>query len=167
MDMYRELGERLKGLRHKTVVLYQGEVESVEGKTCTIHIDGLSIPDVRLRATTKEEDEELLITPAVGSMVIVGDLVGDLSQLVILAIDRAETITMHGGKLGGLVIAGNLTERLNAIERDLNALKQACSSWVPIKQDGGAALKASIASWAGQRLTETKIRDLENINIKQ
>lgn len=167
MDQYRELGNRLRGLQPKTAILYQGIVRSVEGKTCSVEIDGLEIADVRLRATTTEEGEELLITPAVGSGVIVGSLTGDITDLVVLSIDRADTISLHGGKQGGLVLVRNLVGRLNTLEDDLNSLKQALSSWTPIPKDGGASLKASTATWAGQRLIKTQATDLENTKIKQ
>lgn len=167
MDIYRELGNRLKSLQPKTAILYQGVVRSVEDRTCSVEVDGLEIPDVRLRATTSTEDEELLITPAIGSGVIVGSLTGDITELIVLSIDRAETITLHGGRQGGLVLIRNLVDRLNALEDDLNSLKQALSSWTPIPNDGGASLKAGIGAWFGQRLSKTQVTDLENNKIKQ
>ena len=47
---------------------------------------------------------------------------------------------MNGGSLGGLVKVEDITTRLNLIEKDINKLKQAFTSWSPVPQDGGAAL---------------------------
>lgn len=78
-----------------------------------------------------------------------------------------EGISLNGGNLGGLVKVTELTQRLNAIERDLNALKTAFSSWAPVAQDGGAALKAATGSWYSQTLAVTQQNDIENQDIKQ
>lgn len=167
MDKYRELGERLRGLHTKSASLYQGIVRRIEGRSCTVEIDGLEIPDVRMRASLTEEDEELLITPAIGSVVIAGSLSGDLGDLVILSVDRAERITLFGGKRGGLVLAPELTKRLNAIEDDLSRLKQVFASWVTVPSDGGASLKAATASWATSPIEKTQVRHIATPKIIQ
>lgn len=167
MDAYRELQERLKKLGGRTLSLYQGVVESVEGSTCTVTIDGLAIPDIRLRATTTNDDMELLITPAVGSVVIVGSLTGEFDQLVVLSIDRADQIILNGGHRGGLVLVHELTQLVNSLERELNDLKESILAWIPTPQDGGLSLKTKLTSWAGRKLVLTQVRDLENPKIKQ
>ena len=167
MDAYRELQERLRKLGGRALSLYQGVVESVEDGTCTVIIDGLAIPDIRLRATTTEDDMELLIIPAVGSGVIVGSLTGGFEQLVILSIDRADQIILNGGHRGGLVLVHELTQRVNTLERELNDLKESLLAWIPTPQDGGLSLKTKLTPWAGRKLVLTQVRDLENPKIKQ
>lgn len=167
MDAYRELWERLKRLQPRTSYLYQGVVKSVEGLTCTVQIDGLDIPDVRIRATITDDDMELLVTPAIGSGVIVGSLTDEFDQLVVLSIDKAEQIIFHGGHHGGLVLVREIAQRLNVLEQDINDLKQVMSTWTPTPQDGGASLKAKATSWASHTLVQTQARDIENPKIKQ
>ena len=77
--------------------------------------------DVRLRASEAIEEGQLLVTPAIGSAVIVGSLSGDLTQLVILAIDRAESIVINGGKLGGLINIEPLTQKMNDLIQAINS----------------------------------------------
>lgn len=89
--------------------------------------------------------------------------VGDNTSAVL----SKDGITLNGGSLGGLVKVEDLTKRLNNIENDINNLKKVFSSWSPVAQDGGAALKASAASWAGQSLTLTQRGDYENEKVKQ
>ena len=71
-----------------------------------------------------------------------------------------------GGKHGGIIKIEELTTKLNTIEQDINALKQALSTWVPIPSDGGAALKAAVTSWAAKPLQQSKRGDYEDPNVK-
>lgn len=116
MDKYRELAERLRETTWRQgVTLAQGIVRTVEGRTCEVEMGSLTVPGVRLRASETEDGGEMLVVPKVGTAVIVGSLTGDLGQLVVLAVDRVESVTFNGGKLGGLVNIGQLTEKLNAL----------------------------------------------------
>lgn len=168
MDKYRELGESLRniGSGGRTITIYQGIVNSVDGNLCEVQIGNIAIPDVRLRASETDDDGEMLITPKVGTAVTIGSLSGDLSQLVVLQVDHIETIVINGGKLGGLINIEQLTEKLNTIEDDINSLKNVMSSWTPVAQDGGAALKASVSTWAGQALTKSQRGDYEDETVK-
>ena len=60
----------------------------------------------------------------------------------------------------------DLTDRLNTIEKDINNLKSVMSSWVPVSQDGGAALKSAVTSWAGKQLTLSQRGDYEDEAVK-
>ena len=116
MDKYKELAERLKAaVGGLGTVLTQGIVTKVEGLLCEVKIGGLTVPGVRLRASETEDEGQMLIVPKVGTAVSVGSLTGDLSELVVLHVDHVETVTINGGRLGGLVNVEELTERLNAL----------------------------------------------------
>ena len=134
--------------------------------TCTVDIDGLSVPDVRLRASTEVDGAQILLRPAVGSVVIVGSLTGDLDHLVVLSMDRAEEVIINGGSLGGIVKVKELTSKLNTLEREINDIKQLLSGWTPVPNDGGASLKAAVASWAGKPITLTRREDYEDTKVK-
>lgn len=122
MDNYRELAEHLKNITSGTakIAIYQGIVRRVEGYLCDVEIGNITIPDVRLRASSVEVDGDYLATPAIGSAVIVGSLSGDLSELVVLAIDKVESISINGGKLGGLINIEELTAKLNELVEKFN-----------------------------------------------
>lgn len=116
MDIYRELAERLRQTTgSRPVALTQGIITQVDGLLCRVRIGTLEVPGVRLRASETEQGGQLLVTPKVGTAVIVGSLTGDLSQLVVLHADCAESIVMGGGALGGLVNIAELTARLNSL----------------------------------------------------
>lgn len=167
MDPYRELRELLAKIGGgKATNLYQGVVTALSDITCEVSIDGLSIPDVRLRASTEVDGAQIIVRPAVGSVVIVGSLTGDLDHLVVLSMDRAEEVIINGGKLGGLIKVQELTQQLNALESEVNDLKQLFASWVPVKGDGGAVLRGLLGSWAGKRLTPSRREDYEDTKVK-
>lgn len=146
--------------------LYQGVVTALSDITCEVSIDGLSIPDVRLRASTEVDGAQIIVRPAVGSVVIVGSLTGDLDHLVVLSMDQAEEVVINGGKLGGLIKVQELTKKINTLEREINDIKQVLSNWTPVPNDGGASLKASVASWAGKQLVLTRREDYEDNKVK-
>jgi hypothetical protein len=117
MDKYRRIAELMKGFQQSGQVFFPATVESVEGATCTVKVDGLSISDVRLKATASDNmslipggiensgfelvKNRVLTVPLIGSSVLVGSLSGDCSNLFVLqfdVIDRIE-ITCNGQNL--------------------------------------------------------------------
>jgi len=157
-------------------VFVMGEVVSVESETCTVKIaDRLTVSDVRLNASADGNANNILAKPVKGSMALMADLSGgELRELAIIALSEIDTITvkfaggvvLNGGENDGLVNVIELTQKLNAIEKDINNVKQVFSSWSPVVYDGGAALKAAIATWAGRQLQETNQDDIEDKLIK-
>lgn len=89
------------------------------------------------------------------------------SELEEISVDAETLINLNAGELGGLVIVGELVKKLNAVEKDLNKLKQAFSGWTPVPNDGGAALKGALASYMSASITETQEKDISNEKIKQ
>lgn len=86
-----------------------------------VEIGSLLVPDVRLRASETDDNGEMLIVPKVGTAVIIRSLSGDYSSLVVLAVDHVESITINGGKLGGLINIEDLTKRLNELVKAVNS----------------------------------------------
>jgi hypothetical protein len=82
-------------------VFFPATVESVEGTTCTVKVDSLSISVVRLKATTSKTENQVLLTPMVGSDVLVGSLAGDFNNLFVLTTDVIDLvdITCNGQNL--------------------------------------------------------------------
>lgn len=150
-----------------------GEVKSVEGETCTVDVAGLELDEVRLTAVNDGAEGKLLLTPKEGSMVLLTDLSGgelrDMAVVGHTGVEKIEAtceeLTLNGGDNGGLVNIQDLTTKLNNIEKDINKLKQAFATWVPVPQDGGASLKGGIASWAAQQLVQTQASDMEDTKI--
>ena len=162
MDDYATLGAYLRDIRNTTdtPTLCQGIVKGVSGNTCEVAIGPLVIDGVRLRASLTDDEGELLITPKVGSAVLLGSLTGDLSQLAVLQVDHAESITINGGSLGGLVNIVQLTEKINALVDAFNShTHQVSTTGTAAAQTGTAAAVVSPA----QRLNKD---DYEDTKIK-
>ena len=123
MDQYKELATLIKqaSLEGSRVTILQGIVKEVSGVTCTVEIGSLTVSDVRLRASEKQEETQILITPSIGSAVILASLSGDMTNLVVVAVDVAESITINGGKLGGLINIEALTAKLNELVQVFNS----------------------------------------------
>lgn len=171
------------GKNRGSLVFFSAQVVSVQGNTCTVNIDGLELSDIRLTPTTTERDDILLLTPQVDSFVLVGSLSGDLNNLCVLALDTLasikltigdigvfidkEGVVLNGGELGGLVKLDDVTKKINALENQLNHLKNILKAWTPTPNDGGAALKSAISTWAGQPIALTKSSELGNLKVRQ
>lgn len=127
-------------------------------------LSGTLYTEVRKRAAIGESDKGILITPAVGSSVIVSRI-GESDELFVEMFSEVDTIQYNGGKNEGLVKVVELTAKLNSLENDLNNLKTVFTSWVIAPSDGGAALKTAAATWAGQKLTKTNKTEIQNEKI--
>lgn len=167
-----------------TSILKVCEVTSLDRSTRTIDCLPLDETAPILGASLQADSggtQGLTLYPRVGSLVIVGLVEGTPLGIILLAdeLDELEVqigdqqisitregITLNEGKLGGIVKIADLTSKLNTLERDLNTLKQALTSWTPVPQDGGASLKASVAPWAGRQIQLTRQGDYEDTKIK-
>ena len=123
MEDDRQLQEHLRNVAggRKTISIYQGIVKSVDGNLCEVTVGNINIPGVRLKASELDDDGLMLITPKVGSAVTIGSLSGDLTELVVLQVDHIETIVINGGKLGGLINIGQLTDKINELVESFNS----------------------------------------------
>lgn len=136
-----------------------------------IPIDG-SAPflDANLQAD-QDNNKGVLLVPRIGSYVLVCQtsfgqaaaviLTDDVEQLII----DTDQITINQGDNGGLVNIQPLVDRLNRLENQLNQLKTLIQSWTPAPNDGGAALKSVLSSWATQTLTNTSRHDIEDTTV--
>ena len=170
MDVYSDIKNKLQKIcQPKGLRLYFAEIVSIQDDTtCTVKLeDDLQLSDVRLRSVVNSEKSGIVITPAVGSVVLVADLSGGkLSSMAVIMYSEIDKIEINGGKNGGLINIEDLVSHINTIEDDINTLKTAMSGWTPTPQDGGAALKGAVTSWAGQSITKTKKSDIEDDKIK-
>lgn len=107
---------------------FPAKVVSVDGETCSVSIDGLTITDVRLRAVINGENSKVLITPEQDSYVMVIDLSGGnfndfavigYSQIEKIEIDTNKII-LNGGSHNGLVNITELTQKLNQLVQQFN-----------------------------------------------
>lgn len=136
-------------------------------------VGGKAVTDIGGVQLMAEVDDGWLLVPAINSNVVVCyserniPYVALYSELQNATLIVAGKIQLQGGELGGMVTVTALTQKLNKLEQDLNTLKTAFSTWVPVPEDGGTALKAAASEWAGDTITETMRADIENTSITQ
>ncbi|MCQ2351261.1 MAG: hypothetical protein MJ003_04730 [Paludibacteraceae bacterium] len=184
MDVYSKIKNSIKEMGGNLLPgLKIAKVVSCSGYTCTVQIDTIQLKDVRLRAVINNNEDKVLLTPKTGSYVLVYDMSdGKMRDLVVMSCSEVEKIeiktenttvdidkngvSINGGNLGGLVKISELTNKLNAIENDINSLKNAMQGWTPSPNDGGAALKGAVATWFANSLTVTQQNDIEDDKVK-
>lgn len=133
MDTYAKIAQKLKEIAgYSAAPLFTATVKSVDDTTCTIDLGGMELTDVRLRSVVNDDKGRLLVTPKVGSRVLVGDLSNgacrDLAVLRFAEVDKVEItigdssitiesgkIEMNGGNNDGLINIADLTDKLNAL----------------------------------------------------
>lgn len=167
MDTYRRLADVLKGVNPQAInPIIQGKMGNVDGNTCTVIIDDIEISDVRLRASTVDNNSEMLIVPKLGTTVIIGSLTGDLDELVVLTCDEIETIVINGGTLGGLVKINELKTQLAKVTSRIDGIISAINAGVVTTGDGGAALLTKIKAGLAQITNKESFDNIEDDKIK-
>jgi len=104
--------------------------------------------------------------PKENTLCLIGLIENNAAATFLIYAEELEETVFNGGEHKGLVKVSELTTQLNAIERDINKLKSLFGSWVPVAQDGGAALKTALSDWISNNIIESSENDLQNDKIK-
>lgn len=118
-DKHTQLKEsliRYLGLNKKPYNIFFAKVRSVQDYTCGIEVSDIELTGVSLCATINENKNNLIIKPKIGSDVLVADLSGgEFRTLVVIQYTEVESISLNGGKLGGLINIEGLTDKINKL----------------------------------------------------
>lgn len=99
---------------NESSALVLGRVKEVNGATCSVLIDDLALSDVRLRAVINNQETGMVITPAVGSYVMITDLSnGNKRDWAVLMYSEIDKVEFNSGKNEGLIKIKDLTDKLN------------------------------------------------------
>jgi hypothetical protein len=80
---------------------------------------------------------------------------------------KSGEIVMNGGSNGGVPISANVAERIRRVEDMVNDILSKFTTWLPIPNDGGAALYALFNSPPVLPITPSTTSDyLENTDVK-
>lgn len=154
----RELIRKIAG--GESVGAFTAEVVSVEGDTCTVEVNGLQIPEVRLNAVSNDSTNKLIITPVVGSVVGIVDMGGENRDLTVFQFTEIDSIVWNGGSLGGLTKTKELKTQLAKLTTRVDGIISAIEDGVVVAEDGGASFKTTMVS-ALEKLTDKE--DFSNI----
>ena len=117
------------------------------------------------------EEEAIVIVPKENSLVLVAFT--DKETPYCLWVSEAEKIYLNapetvfnGGENGGLINITDLVSRYNDLEGLHNQLQLDFTNWVPVPQDGGAALKTILsAGYLTKSVPNSKREDFEDDKV--
>lgn len=131
--------------------------------TATGLMDGLEYYNVELSIDGSIYDVK---EPKIGTKCILGILENKGTEAFMVWCEEFTQWQLNGDTKGGIVLAPETAQRLNNIENKLNELMTILSAWAPVATDGGAALKAALATWMSQQLSLTQQGDIESKTVK-
>ena len=161
-----ELRRALQQRYGEKPVTILGTIAAVDetAKTCDVDDDGLMMYGIRLQSVTNAA-AGILKVPKKGAAALAVKI-EDGDGFMLLDCAEYDKIVINGGGNGGLINIESLVDKINAIEKNINDLKNIFSTgWVPVTQDGGAALKTAAATWASQSITQTQTADIEDTTV--
>lgn len=145
MDKISQIKEKLiEVVGVKPNLPITAKVVAIDGDHCTVRLtSGLELSDIKLKATINEETDFMLLTPAIGSSVIVMSFTGDLDNLFVVKVDQVESIEMKRNGLAILldgqdqkVSIKNESVSLKELFSDLSSLLKALKVFTPTGPSG-------------------------------
>lgn len=133
MDTAAEIKRTLREVLGTTPNLpITATVVSVEQDTCTIKLlSDLVLSDVRLKATSNDDEDYFLVVPQENSEVIVMSQTGSLSDLMVIRVDKVKEISYKQG--GMLFSIDSVTQKMRFANET--------TSWKEVMQDLSELLK--------------------------
>ena len=112
------------------------EVVSVNGDLCCAKVGDFEIPGIRLAAISGGSAKGILITPTVGSVVLVADLsAGELRELAVIGYSEIDSVRIRGGAFGGMLKVDSMVEWMQKVHTDLLTL-QSLLATTPVAGNG-------------------------------
>lgn len=162
MDDYSKINRKIKEIAGtQSAEIFTCEVKSVNGMECEVSAGDLLLSEVRLCAVSDENKNNLIITPKVGSQVMVADMSkGEKRDLAVVKYSEVESISINGGKLGGLIKIEELVKKINALIDAFNTHTHQVST------TGSASAQSGATTSMSSSVQEIKREDIEDKKIK-
>jgi len=151
------------------LTLFEAVVTESKDTECSIKYQGLEHKNVRLVCGFSQSLTTMIIKPAVGSTVLAADLSGGkMRDLVVLMVEKAETMIFNGGKLGGLIKIEELKKSLDSLKQYCEDLKTAVAQGLTAVGVGTTASGTTGAQTFNQLMTgkSITIEEMEDEMIK-
>lgn len=135
---------------------------------------GFSDDDIRVKAVMNSEAEGIFVEPVIGSKVLCGQIEDSKESLVVLTwseIKRfrviADKIELNGDAFKGLVKLQQLESNLNALKQAIESLKSAVASGITAVGAGPAANGATGATAfnTAAAAIQVQFQDMENKKV--
>lgn len=140
-----------------------GTIAAVDenSKTCNIDDDGFMMYGIRLQSVTNAA-AGILKVPKIGAQALAVKI-EDGDGFMLLDCAEYDKIIFNGGTNGGLINIQRLVDKINAIEKQVEALKKIFKAWQPVyEQSLQTAIKGS--NDLAPKL-ETQTKDLEDTTV--
>ena len=176
--MSRDIGEILEEIIANQIdrenfysVLGKAVNVDEDARTCDLEPIEANAPRAGIRLQAAESGTTgIVLIPKEGSFIVASffdrttGFVSLTSELEKILIDT-DLVQYNGGTNGGLINIDDLVTQMNKAQNDLNSLKTALSGWIPVPNDGGAALKVALANFIADTLTPTLATDMEDDKV--
>lgn len=167
MDKYTEIKQKLRAAAQNAGETFvTGTVVSTDGETCTVKVGEMVLSEVRCGAVTDGNALNLHIYPTTGSAVLMADLSnGEKRDMAVIAYSRTDKIET-GTAEHTTANADTLKTQLEKMKKRVDGIIDAINNAVPVAQDGGAALQASMKAALAQLTDKEDFSEIEDPSLK-
>lgn len=162
---FDQMSKKTIGTFLATVTANHPETDYVDVKD----MDGVAYDDVRKRAAITEGTDGIIITPAVGSWVIVSRIAGS-DELFIEMFSQVYSVVIDGGVNGGLIKINDHTAKINELVDKVNSLVNSFNNHTHIVNTAGSATAQTGTAQAivtkASQAAKLVVSDFENVKIK-
>lgn len=137
------------------------ELESIEGDANRAGIRLQSVEDGTTGFVIIPKEDSFITVTFTDKRTGFVSLTSEIEKILI----DTDLVQYNGGDNGGLINISDLVTQMNKAQNDLNSLKTAISAWIPVPNDGGAALKVALGAFFGTQLVLTTRENMEDENI--
>lgn len=164
-ELIRKIARKGEDVLQYTVMCI---VTAVNGVTCDCSPINGEADFLNVKLVAEEDATNFILIPVIGSVVGVANITdSENTDTYVCMFSKIDSIKIRGDQFGGVPKSPVLADVIKDIKDDINNLKQIfLTTWTPVANDGGAALKAAVATWAGQSLSPTTQSDIENDKVK-
>lgn len=163
IDALKGFTERNSGVKDSVICT----VKSVDPATKTCYCEPINgMADIKLAMYQPNSSVDgYVIIPKDESIVVVSYM-NDYTPYISM-FSEVEEIHLAGVAYGGLAKTNDVKTKLNNLENKVNAILNTIgTTWVPVPNDGGAALKALFIAPLTNNLTATTQADISSTKVK-
>jgi hypothetical protein len=141
-----------------------GTVSGVDSDTCTVEPLNGDAPINKVKLSAGETDEGFILTPVVGSVVLV--VFSSKTRAFVSMCSEVETVQIRGEQHGGVVIAPELQTQLERMTARIDAIGDALKNTAPDSATGTFKTSLTPGITAFAALPSEDFKNIQNENVK-
>lgn len=125
--------------------VFAATVLSIEGSTCTVRAleSDVEMDDVRLKATSNDDEQALLIVPKAGSLVLVGMVNDDATDLYLVRCDAIDKLALQIGNVKVFVTGETVSVTRGPVEVTIGEKVELKQGEVKMSLDSKVGIEAN------------------------